>query len=62
MAPSGRPPKRPLEHDTNVRTKRGRSEYVKRKQNLKLNESQNQANHHKCVVRGNGYIVFVVFF
>ena len=47
MAPSGRPPKRPLEHDTNVQTKRGRSEYVKRKQNLKLNESQNQANHHK---------------
>ena len=32
MAPSGRPPKRPLEQ-----TKRWRSEYVKRKQNLKLN-------------------------
>ena len=47
MAPSGRPPKRPLEHDTNVQTKQRSSEYVKRKQNLKLNETQNQANHQK---------------
>ena len=28
MAPSGRPPKRPLEHDTNVQTKRWRFEYI----------------------------------
>ena len=43
---------------------------MKRKQNLKLNESQNQTNHHNtktkmyynyvCVVRGNEYTVFVV--
>ena len=48
MAVSGRPPKRPLsENDPNIQVKRGRPDHVKRKQNLKLNESKNQANHHK---------------
>ena len=48
MAPSGRPPKRPLtECDINVQTKRGRPDHVKRKQNLRSNELNNQANHHK---------------
>ena len=48
MAPSGRPPKRPLsEMDPNIQTKRRRLDYVKRKENLRLNESQNQANQHK---------------
>ena len=47
LAPSGRPPKRPLDDDPSVQTKRGRLEHVKRKQNLRLNELQNQANHHK---------------
>ena len=48
MAPSGRPPKRPLsELDPNIQVKRGRPNHVKRKQNLRLNEAQNQANHHK---------------
>lgn len=48
MAPSGRPPKRPLsEMDPNIQIKRGRPDYVKRKQNLRLNELQNQANQHK---------------
>lgn len=48
MAPSGRPPKRPLsEMDPNIQIKRGRHDYVKRKQNLRLNELQNQANQHK---------------
>ena len=46
LAPSGRPPKRPLDDDPSVQTKRGRLEHVKRKQN-RLNELQNQANHHK---------------
>ena len=45
LAPSGRPPKRPLDDDPSVQTKRGRLEHVKRKQNLRLNELQNQANH-----------------
>ena len=44
LAPSGRPPKRPLDDDPNVQTKRGRLEHVKRKLNLRLNELQ---NHHK---------------
>ena len=48
MAPCGRPPKRPLtDGDINVQTKRGRPDHVKRKQNLRSNEVQNQANHHK---------------
>ncbi len=48
MAPSGRPPKRPLsELDINIQVKRGRPNNVKRKQNLRLNEAQSQANHHK---------------
>ena len=48
MAPSGRPRKRPLsELDPNIQVKRGRSDHVKRKQNLRLNEAQNQANQHK---------------
>ena len=53
MAPSGRPPKRPLtECDINVQTKRGRPDHVKRKQNLRSNELNNQANHHR---RGRGH-------
>ena len=47
LSTSGRPFKHPLDHDTSVQTKRGRLDHVKRKQNLKLNEVQNQANHHK---------------
>ena len=47
MAPSGRPPKRPQEHDPSVQAKRGRPDHVKRKQDLRLNEEQNQANSHK---------------
>ena len=48
MAPSGRPPKRPLtDCDINVQTKRGRPDHVKRKQNLRSNENMNQANHGK---------------
>ena len=48
MAPSGRPPKRPLtDCDINVQTKRSRPDHVKRKQNLRSNENMNQANHHK---------------
>ena len=47
LAPSGRPPKCPLDDDPSVQTKRGRLEHVKRKQNLRLNELQNQTNHHK---------------
>ena len=48
MAPSGRPPKRPLtDCDINVQTKRGRPDYIKRKQNLRLNQEKNQTNHHK---------------
>ena len=48
MAPSGRPPKHPLsELDPNIQVKRGRPNHVKRKQNLRLNEAKNQANHHK---------------
>ena len=71
MVPRGRPPNRPLEHDTNVQTKRGRSEYVKRKQNLKPKIKQTTTNmvgdtktkmyyNYVCVVKG--YTVFVVFF
>lgn len=53
MAPSGRPRKRPLDNaDCNVQTKRGRGEHVKRKQNLKLNVTKNQANHIK---HGSGH-------
>lgn len=40
MATSGRPPKRlrdEVETDCNVQYKRGRADYTKRKQNLKLN-------------------------
>lgn len=48
MAPSGRPPKRPLtDCDINVQMKRGRPDHTKRKQNLRLNEQLNQTNHHK---------------
>ena len=48
MAPSGRPPKHPLsELDPNSQVNRGRFDHAKRKQNLRLNEAQNQANHHK---------------
>ena len=48
MAPSGRPPKHPLtDRDVNVQIKRGRPDHTKRKQNLRLNELLNQANHHK---------------
>ena len=47
LGPSGRPPKRPLDDDPSVQTKRGRLEHVKRKQNLRLNELQNQTNHHR---------------
>lgn len=48
MAPSGRPRKRLNdEADCNVQHKRGRAEHTKRKQNLKLNETKNQANHFK---------------
>ena len=34
LAPSGRPPKRPLDDDPSAQTKRGRLEHVRRKQNL----------------------------
>jgi len=44
LAPSGRPPKRPLDDDPSAQTKRGRLEHVKRK---RLNELHNRANHHK---------------
>ena len=47
LASSGRPPKRSLSEDPNIQTKRGRSDHVKRKQNLRQNELKNQANHHK---------------
>ncbi len=48
LAPSGRPPKRKLEDaDVNIQKKRGRSEHTKRRQNLKLNELKNCANHFK---------------
>ena len=47
LARSGRPPKRQLDEDPNVQTKRGRSDHTKRKQNLKQNELKNQANHFK---------------
>ena len=48
LALSGRPPKRLLDDDDpSVQTKRGKLDHVKRKQNLRLNELQNQANHHK---------------
>lgn len=52
MAPSGRPPKRPCQSDCNVQQKRGRQEHTKRKQNLQLNISKNQANHFK---HGHGH-------
>ena len=53
MAPSGRPPKRPLsECDPNIQVKRGRLDHVKRKQNLRLNQERNQSNHHK---HGSGH-------
>lgn len=47
LAPSGRPPKRCLDEDPNIQTKRGRSDHTKRKQNLRQNELKNQANHFK---------------
>ena len=47
LATSGRPSKRPLDHDPSSQAKRGRPDHIKRKQNLRLNESQNQANHRK---------------
>ena len=48
MAPSGRPPKRPLtDWDINVQTKSGQPDHIKRKLNLRLNEQLNQTNHHK---------------
>ena len=47
LAPSGRPPKRSHGEDPNIQNKRGRSDHVKRKQNLRQNELKNQANHFK---------------
>jgi len=48
LAPSGRPPKRMLDDaDVHVQKKRGRSEHLKRKQNLRQNELKNCANHFK---------------
>lgn len=47
LAPSGRPPKRPHGEDPNIHNKRGKSDHVKRKQNLRQNELKNQSNHFK---------------
>ena len=48
LAPSDRPPKRTLDNaDVNIQKKRGRSEHVKRKQNLRKHELKNCANHFK---------------
>ena len=54
MAQSGRPPTRILSEpaDLNTQTKRGKPDHIKRKQCLRLKESQNQANHHK---HGHGH-------
>ena len=53
MAPSGRPPKRPLSKlDPNIQVKRGRPNHVAKKE-TEFDDAQNQENHHHKHGRGH---------